>query len=151
MFSITGKNWRFQLTDNMEACVTVVFQTCTHLGFLLLIMQPSSAPKTDRLKSGNKPWILTRPRLGLCHARVLGLENVYNRGGNNAVPGLLLSSILIAAPLKGRRVPLTVQILISVIAFQSRRSTSRAGHAAACHPLHDRRHAPMETVECWGR
>ncbi len=50
-------------------------------------------------------------------ARVLGKENVYNRGENCAVTGLLLSSILIAATLKARRVPLTVAILIYVIAF----------------------------------
>lgn len=57
-----------------------------------------------------------------------------------AVPVLLLSSILIAVSVKDRRVPLTVRILISVIAFQSGRSTPGAGSSSACHPLQDRRH-----------
>lgn len=84
------------------------------------------------------------------HARVFGKENIYNRGENSAVPGLLLNSILIAVSLKARRVPLTVPILISVIAFQSEKRTSGVGNSAACHPLQDRRHAPLETLECLG-
>lgn len=47
-------------------------------------------------------------------------------GGNGTVPWLLFGSILIAASMKDRRVPFTVQILISVIAFQSGRSTTEA-------------------------
>lgn len=48
--------------------------------------------------------------------------------------------ILIGAPLKARRVPLTVPILISVIAFQSgeeRKSATASG--TSCHPLQAKR------------
>lgn len=80
----------------------------------------------------------------------LAAINFLNRVGNSAVPGLLLGSILIAAPLKARRVPLTVQILISVIASsQGGAVVELATALLACHPLKDRRHAPVETLECW--
>lgn len=81
-----------------------------------------------------KPGKITGPPFGPWHVRVLGKENVSNGGGNGAVPELLLSSILIAASLKGRRVALTVQILISVIAFQSGRSAGGAGNSTAPAP-----------------
>lgn len=61
----------------------------------------------------------------------LAAINFLNHVGNSAVSGLLLCSILIAAPLKARRVPLTVQILICVIAFQSGRSTTGVGNSTA--------------------
>lgn len=51
-----------------------------------------------------------------------------------------LAFILIGAPLKARRVPLTVPILISVIAFQlGEGHYSATASGASCHPLYAKR------------